>query len=728
MTASLVDRRSFLKVTALAGGGLLLGSYLEPLTAGAKSAATFTPNHFIRIDPKGVVTIIAKNPEVGQGVRTMLPMLVAEELDVDWKTVTIEQADADAAKYGRQFAGGSTATPMNYDELRKLGAAGRQMLIAAAAATLGVPESELGTGGNAVHHHKTHRKLSYGELAAKAATMPVPDLAAVRVKDPKDFKIIGQPLSGVDNKKITTGKPLFGIDVKVPGMVHAVFVKCPVFAGKVATANLDVIRTMPGIRKAFVVEGGTALTGLLGGVAIVADTWWDTIRARRKLEVTWNEGPTSEQSSAGFAATAATLGKQTPQRVLHREGDVDAALRSAAKVVEAEYYYPFLHHAALEPQNCTAHFKDGTMEIWAPTQNPEPGRDLVASTLGIDKGAITIHLIRGGGGFGRRLINDFMVEAAWIAKEMAGTPVKLLWTREDDTQHGFYRPAGFHFLKGGVDRNGKISAWKNHFVSFGEGERFAPSAGVAPTEFPSRFIPNFELASSVMPLGVPTGPLRAPGSNALAFVYHSFIDELAHAAGRDPVEVRLELLGDPRMVGEGPGGYDAARMRGVLELVAEKSGWGKTTLPQGTGRGVAFHYSHRGYFAEVVEVTMKTPDTFRVNKVWVAGDIGRQIINPSGAINQVEGSVLDGLSEAFAQEITIDKGRAKESNYHDFPIIRLTQSPPVEVHFLVSDHSPTGIGEPALPPVVPALCNAIFAASGKRIRSLPLSKAGLKWA
>ena len=735
-TTHCVDRRGFLRVTAIAGGGLMLGAYLDPLRSGAALAAQsqdFAPNAYIRITPDGVVTIIAKNPELGQGVKTMLPMLVAEELDVDWQNVRIEQGDLDTRKYPDQFAGGSRATPLNWLPMRRVGAAARAMLVAAAAKVWGVPESECATENGVVVHTPSARRLPYGKLLATAASVSVPDLGKVPLKNPQNFRIVGTRVRGVDNRAIVTGAPLFGVDVELPGMLHAVFEKSPVFGGKVVTANLDEVRRMWGVRNAFVIDGGTELTGLLSGVAIVADTWWAAQSARQKLKVTWNDGATARQSSAGFAAEASALAKATPQRSLRRDGDPDGVLIRAAKRVEASYFYPFLAHAPLEPQNCTAHYRDGKLEIWAPSQTPARGRVLVANTLGMQESDITIHLARAGGGFGRRLNNDYMVEAAWIAKQV-GVPVKLLWSREDDMRHDFYRPAGWHNLAGGLDAGGRLVAWKNHFVSFGEANRFAASAAIANTEFPARFVPNFALDASVMPLGVPTGALRAPGSNGIAFATQSFIDELAHAAAKDPVAFRLELLSnapigeEQHASGQGrPLLFDARRMHRVVQAVAEKSRWGKTSLPRGTGMGIAFHFCHSGYFAEIVQATVSRDGRLAVNKVWAAGDIGSQIINPSNAENQVQGAVLDGLAEALAQEVTIEAGRVGQANFDTFPLIRMREAPPVEVHWVLSEFPPTGLGEPALPPVIPALCGAIFAATGKRVRSLPLSKNDLSW-
>jgi isoquinoline 1-oxidoreductase beta subunit len=744
-----LNRRAFLKITALASGSLMFAPALDAFEFTAESPGSPTPatpwaaNAFITLHRNGRVTLAAKNPEVGQGVKTMLPMLVAEELDVDWADVDVEQVGFDPARYVDQYAGGSRATPNHWLPLRRVGAATRAVLIAAAAASWGVPASECTTASGAVHHAATKRRLRYAELLDAAATRTAPALESVPLKDPKDFRIIGRPLPGVDNAKIVTGKPLFGIDVELPGMLHATFEKCRVPMGKVVSANLDEIRREPGVRKVFTIDNGPDFTGLFAGVAIVADSVWAAQKARQKLRVVWDEGSTAQQSNAGFAERARTLWEAPAERALRRDGDAVSALAAASgggsgvRRVDADYSYPFLAHASLEPQNATAHFKDGKLEIWAPTQQPQRGRDLIVRHLGLAEGDITIHLTRQGGGFGRRLYNDFLLEAAKIAVEVGkdlGVPVKLLWTREDDTRHDFYRPAGFHRLSGAVDGEGRLVAWRDHFVSFGQEGRFAGSAGMSEDEFPACFVPNFLSEVSLQPLGVPTGALRAPGSNALAFIVQSFLDELAHAAKIDPLRFRLSLLGAPQLAPTPPADpnatppprFDPLRARGVLELVGEKSGWGKK-LPRGTGKGVAFHWSHRGYFAEVVQATVARDGTLSVDEVWVAGDVGSHIINPSGAVNQVEGSVLDGISEALAQEVTIEAGRTVESNFHDFPLLRMHQAPPVGVHWKITDNPPTGIGEPALPPVVPALCNAIFAATGKRIRSLPLSRHDLSW-
>ena len=723
----MLRRRNFLKASLAAGGGLLLTATLRG-PAGAATLGTAGPdavalNAYVRIAPSGQVTITAKNPEIGQGVKMMLPMLIAEELDVAWADVQIEQADLDA-RYPGQVAGGSTATPLNGLPMRQVGAAGRQMLIAAAAAQWGVPAHDCATEPGKVVHPASGRSLTYGALASQAAAIPVPDLAKLPLKDPKSFRIIGQPTRNIDVPRIVTGQPMFGIDVSVPGMLYAVFQKCDVHGGKLVSSNVAAIRGLPGVRAAFEVKGGADLRGLLDGVAVVADSWWEANRARQQLDIIWDEGDITGQSSESFAATAARLAKGKPESSIRRDGDVAAGFAKAAHVIEAAYHYPFLSHINLEPQNCTAHYADGRMEIWAPTQNPAPGSKLVAATLGIPESAIKVHMTRVGGGFGRRLSNDYMVEAAWIAK-VVGAPVKLVWTREDDMRHDFYRPAGYHFFKGGVDANGRLIALSDHFVTFSQDGAIAASADMGPTEFPARMIDHLDYGVSMIPLRAPTGPLRAPRSNGLGFAFQSFLDELAHTAGRDPVQFALDILGPPRLLPDPPGprvgpGFHTGRMRGVIELVAEKSGWGKTKLPKGTGMGLAYYFSHLGYFAEVVQATVDAEGAIVVDKVWVAGDIGSQIINPLNAEHQAQGAALDGIGTALGQGLHVRDGKIVQGNFDTVLPLRMRQSPPVEVHFRVTEFPPTGLGEPALPPALPALANAIFAATGKRIRSLPL--------
>lgn len=730
-----LSRRAFLSASVAAGGGLML-SFSVPMRALADAATTDAGapamlNAFIRIAPNGIVSIMAKNPEIGQGIKTMLPMILAEELDADWKQVRIEQAELDPGRYGAQFAGGSFATTFNWDPLRRAGAAARQMLVAAAAKRWNVPPKDCATSAGVIRHAASGRTLGYGAIAAEAAKVPPPDLATVTLKDPKDFRIIGQSVRGIDSPRVVRGEPLFGIDVVVPGMKYAVFAKCPVFGGKIVSANLDALKSLAGVRQAFLVKGGSVAEGLIDGVAIVADRWWQANQALERLEAKWDEGGTATQTSAGFARKAAELAQQAPGKSIRLDGDVQAALARSAKVVEASYAYPFLAHATLEPQNCTAAVRDGKVEIWAPTQTPANGRELVARTLDVAEGDVTIHMTRCGGGFGRRLNNDYMAEAAWIARE-ADVPVKLLWDRQQDLQHDFYRPAGFHHFKAGIDATGKLIAFRDHFVSFGANDNFAPNAALQPTEFPARFVADCELSATLLPLGVPVGALRAPGSNGLAFVFQSFLDEIAHAAGRDPLAFRLELLGERRRLPTPPGrfgnmpGFETGRMIDVLKLVAEKSGWDRRAPAKGRGLGVAFYYSHFGYFAEVVDASVSVDGAIKLHKIWVAGDVGSHIINPTGAENQVQGATLDGLAQALGQAITIEAGRTVQTNFHEFRLLRMSEAPPVEVHFVRSDAAPTGLGEPALPPVIPALCNAIFVATGKRIRQLPIDAGTLK--
>jgi isoquinoline 1-oxidoreductase beta subunit len=721
------SRRLVLKAALGAGGGLMLSFFL-PLGANAApvtaAATEFTPNAFITIGADGKVTLVAMNPEMGQGTKTALPMLIAEELDVDWANVHIVQADSDPVKYGRQFSGGSRATPLHWDQLRRVGAAGRAMLVAAAAQTWKIPATECTTEPGQVVHSATGRKLAYGNLVAVAASMPVPDPKTVALKDPKDYRIIGTAQRQVDQAAIVHGQPLFGIDVRLPGMLYATFQKAPAYGAKLASADIAKAKSAKGVHDVYLIDGPIDPQGAVSGIAVVADTWWAAQKARLALQPTWADGPSKGQSSEQFHAQAQELSQQPPTMPIRKDGDPDAAFKSAAKVIEAQYFYPFLSHATLEPQNCTASVKDGKVEIWAPSQNPEPGRDLIVKALKVKPEDITIHMMRCGGGFGRRLSNDYMVEAAVIAQR-AGVPVKLLWSREDDMAHDFYRPAGYHFFKAALDGSGRLVAFRDHFVSIGMNGKFSSSANLAPEEFPAFAVPHLEFAASIMPSAVPTGPMRAPRSNALAFAFQSFIDEIAAASGADPLALRLDLLKaaaaqpKPAAPAQGDPPFDAARMIPVVQRAADMAGWGRQ-VPKGSGLGIAFYFSHLGYFAEVVEAHVGDKGAVKVDKVWVAADVGSQIINPSGAMNQVQGAVLDGISATLHQRITVKDGQTVQRNFDAYPLLRMPEAPEIEVDWVKSANSPTGLGEPALPPVVPALCNAIFAATGKRVRNLPI--------
>jgi isoquinoline 1-oxidoreductase beta subunit len=742
-----MNRRLFLQVTTVAGGGMMIGlTTTQTAQAQFGAGAPLNANNFIKIAADNTVTILSKNPETGNGARTFLPMLIADELDVDWKSVVIERPDFDDKKYSpAQFAGGSRATPDNWMPMRQVGAMGRQMLINAAAAAWSVPATEITTASGKLLHARTNKSATYGEMATAASKMPLPAINTLKLKDPKDFKIIGTSPKQADLKEIIQGKPVFGIDVTVPGMLYAVFQKSPVFGGTVANSNAEALKAEPGVRHVLVVnrdpKAEPAIDGVLipgdpgleSGIFIVADSWWQAQSARKKLTVTWNE-PASRNtlSSAGWAAKATEISKGAPGWTIRADGDADKAIAGATKVVETAYSYPFISHAPLEPQNCVANFANGKLEIWTSSQIPASGRRLAAQWAGVKEDDVTMHLIRGGGGFGRRLTNDYVAEASYLTKQI-GKPVKVLWTREDDMAHDYYRPGGFQFLKAGITADGKIAGWRNHFVTYGEGNRTMGAAAMGPTEFPQPFVQDYALHATTMPVAMRTGSLRAPSSNAFAFVIQSFIDELAEAAGKDPVQFRRELLATKKTgpAPTGPGAanaFNAERMLGVLELAAEKSGWGKRTLPKGTAMGVAFHYSHQGYFAEVAEVSVNNKKV-KVNKVWVAGDIGSQVINPSAAENMAQGAVIDGIGALMGQEITIDKGRVVQTNFHNHPLLRLAQAPPaIEMHFKITNNPPTGLGEPSMPPVLPAVANAIAKATGQRVRELPLAKSGFSFA
>jgi len=723
-----LDRRDVIRASLIGGATLLFSAKVAIAeTPGAKPVML---NAHVRINADNSFIIGAQNPECGQGIKTMLPMLIMEELDVDWAQCHIEQTLSDGKIYTGQIAGGSFATPNHFLPMRRIGAAARQMLVKAAATRMGVPEDQLTTGSGKVTHAATKRSLTYAQLAPDAAKVPAPDLATVPLKDRAQYKHIGKSRVGVDTPAIVAGKPLYGIDVTLPGMVYAAVEACPAYGGTIASFDEAAVKKEPGVLAVIPINSSYDPKGGNDAVAIVATSWWLANKARAVLKPVWNDAEARQNSTAGFAANAATLFGQAPQADILRKGDADKALAGAAKSVTARYEYPFIGHANLEPQNCTALFKDGKIEFWAPSQAPERGRALVSEMLGIPPEAIKINMMRIGGGFGRRLMVDYMAIVAQIAKAMPGRPVKMIFTRTDDMRHEFFRPGGWHSLSAGLDKDGKLIALKDHFVSFGADGKPVQAAGMGAGEFPGPLLADVNYGVSYMKTNVPTGFLRAPTSNAMAFVFQSFLDEIALAAGVDLPEFMRRTLGEPRLIPAVQGQYGefhTGRALNVINKVCEIAGWKGREGGNGKGRGFGFYYSHRGYFAEVVDITVSSGGAVHVDKVWVAGDVGNQIINPINAVHQVQGSVIDGIGQALSgQSVSFVNGAANRTNFHDYPLPRITNAPSdVVVEWVMSDNPPTGLGEPALPPVIPAIANAIFAATGKRLRSLPVVPANL---
>jgi isoquinoline 1-oxidoreductase beta subunit len=654
-------------------------------------------------------------------------MVVAEELGARWSDVDVLQSPIDEKTYGRHYVGGSTTINRCFEQMRQVGAAARTMLIGAAAQTWSVPASECVAQDSAIVHSPSGRTLEFAKLAAGAAKQPVPAAKSLKFKERKDWKLLGTRVGGVDNPKLVTGQPLFGIDTVVPGMVFAAYQKCPSIYGKVKTANLDKIKRRPGILDAFVLEGGNDPRSVLPGVAIVGTSTWAVFTAKRQLKVEWDESTASTDSWTDLSKRAQEVARKPGAIAVTNIGDVDAQFANKDnKVLDAFYTYPFAYHACLEPMNCTAHYKEAngksTLEVWVPTQVPDRIFPAVKELLGVDADNVTVHQTRLGGSFGRRGSTEFVCEAAAISQRVK-KPVKLTWTREDDAEHDFLRVGGFQSLRGAVDKQGRLVAWDNHFIGMSENGEPVTGSALAKTEFPMLNLPNVRGARTSFEIKHPCGPWRAPGANTMAFPIQSFIHELAHAAGRDHVEFLVEIMGEPRWFQPGNlRSLNTGRAVDVIKLAAAKAGWGKT-LPKGHGLGLSFHFCHAAHIAEVAEVSVDENRKLKVHRITVAADVG-PIVNMSGALAQVEGSVIDGLSTMLGLEITMENGRVQQTNFDRYPLLRMQHAPLVDIHFIQSDNVPTGLGEPALPPLAPAITNAIFAATGHRIRTMPINKEG----
>jgi isoquinoline 1-oxidoreductase beta subunit len=744
MNGTELNRRGFLKASALAGGGLMLEMSL-PASVLAAELGTLVGskelNVFVQIASDGQITIYSATPEMGQGVKTTLPMIIAEEMGAKWEDVQVLDAPIDAAKFGMQGAGGSTSIPRNFDTMRRMGASAREMLIGAASEAMEVKRQELEARESKVIH-TSGKSLTFGELAALAVRQPVPDPEMLSFKDPRAYTIIGTSVGGVDNLVIATGLSQFGIDTDVPGMKYASYSRCAKIGGVAISFNESEIRALPGIIDAFILEpddrSGMAtmsflkgLAVLRGGVAIVGEDTWSVFNAKSRLKVKWDESEASTDDWPQMVERAAQIAANETGEVKLKGVSVDEDLADKQnRAIESFYQFPYVAHVCMEPMNCTVDFRKGasgkpdTMEIWIPSQFPGQVKEIAENMLGVKQENVHVNPTRMGGGFGRRAVHDFAAEAMTISQR-AGVPVKLTWTRTDDIHNDFFRVGGFQNMKAAIDPDGKLKAWDQHYIGFTKKGKSVIGSGLYGNEFSMVALDNARVTQTMMDIDTPCGAWRAPGSNTNAFVEQSFIHELSQLAGRDHVEFLLELMGSRRWISEGNvNSLNTGRAIDVIKLAAEKANWGKA-MPAGSGQGFSFYFCHAAHIAEVAEVTVDDDRNFTVKKVTVAVDVG-PIMNMSGARSQVQGSIVDGLSTMAMQQITIKDGEIEQDNFDQYPVMRIASTPEIDIHFLQSDNRPTGLGEPALPPLAPAVTNAIFAASGVRIRSMPLSEQGFK--
>lgn len=739
--SSLVTRRDFLKSSAVTASSLIL-PFRWPSRSYALArppSSSFAPNAFLEIPTGGNVTIWCAKSEIGQGVRTSLPMIVAEELGCDWQRVSVAQADLDL-QYGDQLTGGSLSVRTSYADLREAGAAAREMLLSAAAAEWKVSASECRAENSFIIHSSTQRKLAFERLIPAASALTPP--ADPPLKKPSDFTLIGKPTRRTDTKAKITGTAQFGMDTRIPGMLVASIERCPVYGGTPRRLNADKIKSMPGVRAVLEVpavhlthhfgeeSGPGSRNFTCSGVAVVADSTWAALQARKALEVEWSEPDFAEESTDSLGEQLAALTAK-PATVIRNDGDFEKAHSIAITRLEAVYEVPFLAHATMEPVNCNAHVRGDSCELWAPTQIPGAAAEAVAKALGIPRDRVQVHVTFIGGGFGRRLIQDYAVEAALLSREVQA-PIQVLWTREDDIHHDFYRPAARHLFRAGLDAQKNLVSWFHRAASPSIGQFYSgtgisanAAAEVNGPDFPAFGVPNFRLEFGVAQSGMPLGYWRSVENSGNQFAISSFFDEAAHAAGRDPVEFFLSVLGPARKIdlGSNRGMIDVARRRRVIELAAEKANWGKP-VPKGTGRGAAAHFGYGSYVAQIAEVSCDIScGTIRIQRVVCAIDCGTAI-NPLGVKAQMEGAINFGLGAALKSEITVSKGRVEQSNFHDYEVLRMSEAPAnIEVHIVPSREPPGGCGEPGVPPIAAALGNAIFAATGKRVRRLPMRAA-----